>query len=140
MGLALFPKITLLLPEFRMTNEITVVSYVNFMQAIIANGMGDFKADYTAITAKAGDSAALLDDITRCFLPGNSRPRRSRPFAAVDSIASTNTANRLSTATMLVMASLKSITLLRREAISKSGGNLTRTVPKPTRATTFRIS
>lgn len=99
-------------PEFQVTNEVTVVGYVNFMQAIIANGMGDFKADYTAITAKAGDSAALLDEINTVLAAGQlSASTIATIRGAVDSIASTNTANRVSTAILLTMASPEYITL-----------------------------
>ena len=50
-------------PEFQITNEQTVVAYVNYMYALVVNGTGDVKADYTAILAKASDSQALIDEI-----------------------------------------------------------------------------
>ena len=102
----------LVAPEFQVTNEVSVVAYVNFMQAIIPNGMGDFKADYTTINAKAGDSAALLDEINAQLAAGQlSAATIATIRGAVDSIATTNTANRVSTAILLTMASPDYITL-----------------------------
>lgn len=53
----------LLAPEFQITHEISVATYANFMQVVIANGTGtgnDVRADYTAITAIADNADALV--------------------------------------------------------------------------------
>ena len=53
----------LVAPEFQIANEQSVVAYVNYMQALVANGTGDVKPDYTDLAAKAADSAALVDEV-----------------------------------------------------------------------------
>ena len=60
----------LVAPEFQITNELSVVAYVNYMQALIANGSGDFKADYSAILTLAGDSQALIDEVNLVLANG----------------------------------------------------------------------
>ncbi len=47
-------------PEFQLCNESTVAGYLNFMQTLIGNGIGDMKADYTADLALAADAPALV--------------------------------------------------------------------------------
>ncbi len=53
----------LVAPEFQITNESSVVGYVNYMQTVVSSGVGDFKADYTALQALADDAQALLDEL-----------------------------------------------------------------------------
>ena len=99
-------------PEFQITNEVSVVAYVNFMQVLIPSGMGDFKADYTAISAKAADSTALLDEINTILAAGQLTAATIATIrSAVDSIAVANTANRVSTAILLTMAAPEFIAL-----------------------------
>ncbi|UUZ46975.1 hypothetical protein LP420_25495 [Massilia sp. B-10] len=50
-------------PEFQITNESTVVGYVNFMQNTISRGIGDVKADYTALLPLADTAQVLLDEL-----------------------------------------------------------------------------
>jgi len=99
----------LVAPEFQLTSEPTVVAYINYMQSLIVNGAGDFKADYTAITAKAADSQALLDDINLTLAANQlSAATIAQIKTAVDSIASSTPAglaNRVYTAILLVLAS-----------------------------------
>jgi hypothetical protein len=99
----------LVAPEFQITNEQTVVAYVNYMQSLIVNGAGDFRADYGAILALAGDSAALVDEVNLLIAAGQlSSATVSSIRAAVDSIAATGTAgpaNRVYTAILLTLAS-----------------------------------
>jgi len=47
-------------PEFQLCNESTVAGYLNFMQSLIGNGIGDMKPDYTADLALAADPAAMV--------------------------------------------------------------------------------
>ena len=47
----------LVAPEFQITNESSVVGYVNFMQSVVSKGAGDVKADY-AQPAAAGRQRA----------------------------------------------------------------------------------
>ncbi len=99
----------LVAPEFQLTSEPTVVAYINYMQSLIVSGAGDFKADYTAITAKAADSQALLDDINLSLAANQlSAATIAQIKTAVDSIASSTPAglaNRVYTAILLVLAS-----------------------------------
>ncbi|CAM3266855.1 DUF1800 domain-containing protein [Sphingomonas antarctica] len=102
----------LVAPEFQVTNEVSTIAYINFMQTLIQNGMGDFKADYTAITAKAADSAALVDEVNIIVAAGQlSAATIATIRSAVDSIAAANTANRVYTAILLTMASPDYLTL-----------------------------
>ena len=99
----------LVAPEFQITNELSVVAYVNYMQALIANGTGDFKADYSAILTLAGDSQALIDEVNLVLANGQlSSATIAAIKSAVDSIANTGAtgpSNRVMTAILLTMAS-----------------------------------
>ena len=99
----------LVAPEFQITNELSVVAYINYMQALIANGTGDFKADYTTILTLAADSQALIDEVNLVLANGQlSSATVAAIKAAVDSIANTGAtgpSNRVMTAILLTMAS-----------------------------------
>ncbi len=99
----------LVAPEFQITNEITLVAYINFMQIAMRDGFGDFKADFTEYLAKATDSQALLDMINlRIAANQVSAATIAQIKTAVDSIATVTPAdlqNRVNTATLLIMAS-----------------------------------
>ncbi len=105
----------LLAPEFQITNELSVVAFINYMQPIIQNGTGDVRADYTAISALANDSAALVDEVNLVLAAGQlSVATVTAIRAAVDSIATTATnatLNRVYTAILLALASPEYITL-----------------------------
>ncbi|MBA3896764.1 MAG: DUF1800 domain-containing protein [Sphingomonadaceae bacterium] len=95
-------------PEFQITNEPSVVAYLNYMQTLIASGTGDVKANYTDILAKAADSQALIDAVNLTVAAGQvSAATLATVKAAVDSISATGTngpINRVYTAILLVMA------------------------------------
>ena len=99
----------LVAPEFQITNEQTVIAYVNYMYALVLNGTGDVKADYTAILTKASDSQALVDEVNNLLAAGQlSATTLASIKAAVDSIAVTaNNAsqNRVNSAILLTLAS-----------------------------------
>ncbi|WP_203311408.1 DUF1800 domain-containing protein [Sphingomonas beigongshangi] len=105
----------LVAPEFQITNEQSVVAYVNYMQGLVANGTGDVKADYTAILTKASDSAALVDEVNLVLAAGQlSGTTVTAIRAAVDSIATTATnaaQNRVNVAILLTLASPEFITV-----------------------------
>ena len=96
-------------PEFQITNEPTVIAYVNYMQAVIANGAGDAKPDYAALTTIAADSQALLTELNLVLAANQiSEATVARMKSALDTIATTTTAgtlNRIHAAIVLVMAS-----------------------------------
>ncbi|MGY2733951.1 DUF1800 domain-containing protein [Sphingomonas sp. UYP23] len=99
----------LVAPEFQITNEQSVVAYVNFMQTLVASGIGDVKADYTDILTKASDSAALVDEINAVLAAGQlSTTTVAAIRSAVDSIATTATngpTTRVQIAILLALAS-----------------------------------
>lgn len=99
----------LVAPEFQVTNELTVVAYINYMQSLIQSGTGDVKADYTAILTKASDTNALIAEINLVLASGNlSNATISMITDAVNAIGTTTPAllaNRVYTAILLTMAS-----------------------------------
>jgi uncharacterized protein (DUF1800 family) len=94
----------LVAPEFQITNEPSVIAYVNYMAAIIANGSGDFRADYSTISALASDSAALIDQVDILLGAALSAATKASIKSAVDSIAAGAIANRAYTAILLTLA------------------------------------
>lgn len=106
---------SLVAPEFQITNEPSVVAYVNYMQGVIQNGIGnDVRADYAPLIALAADSGALLDEVNLLLAAGQlSAATVAAIRAAVDSISATATngpTNRVYTAILLTMASPEYIT------------------------------
>ncbi len=101
-------------PEFQVTNEPSVVAYVNYMQTLIQNGAGDAKGNYTDILTKAADTQALVDEINLVFAANQlSAATIATIKGAIDSISATGTngpINRVYTAILLVMASPEYIT------------------------------
>ena len=96
-------------PEFQITNEVSVIGYMNFMILSMRDGWGDFKANFADYLAKAADSQALLDLINlRVAANQVSAATIAQIKTAVDSIASatpTDLQNRVNTATTLIMVS-----------------------------------
>ena len=99
----------LVAPEFQITNEQTTVAYVNYMQALVQNGTGDVKADYTDALTRATDSQGLIDDVNLVLAGGQlSTATVASIKAALDSISATTTAgqqNRVYAAILLTLAS-----------------------------------
>lgn len=99
----------LVAPEMQITNEPTVIAYVNYMQGLIQNGTGDVKADYTSILTKASDSQALIDEVNLLVAAGQlSSTTIATIKTAIDAIATTSAAllnNRVYAAILLTMAS-----------------------------------
>jgi len=96
-------------PEFQLCNESTVAGYLNYMQTVIASGVGDLKPDYSADLALAGDAVALVDRYALLLSgDGLSTATKASIATAVGSIKIVTDANRLSriqAAILLVMAS-----------------------------------
>jgi uncharacterized protein (DUF1800 family) len=96
-------------PELEITDESSVAGYINFMQrAISGSGISDVKANYTALTAMATDSAALLAELN-LVLAANQIPATTLATlkTALDSISVSTDAgklNRVYAAVTLVMA------------------------------------
>ena len=104
----------LVAPEFQITNEQSVVAYVNYMQGLVANGTGDTKPDYTDILTRAADSANLVDEINLVLAAGQlSTATVTAIRGAVDSVAATATngpINRVGIAILLTLASPEVLT------------------------------
>ena len=104
----------LVAPEFQITNEQSVVAYVNYMQGLVANGTGDTKPDYTDILTRAADSANLVDEINLVLAAGQlSTATVTAIRGAVDSVAATATngpINRVGIAILLTLASPEFLT------------------------------
>jgi uncharacterized protein (DUF1800 family) len=106
---------SLVAPEFQLTNEPSVIAYINYMQGVIQNGIGnDVRADYAPLIAMAADSGALVDEVNLLLAAGQlSAATVAAIRAAVDSISATATngpTNRVYTAILLTMASPEYIT------------------------------
>jgi uncharacterized protein (DUF1800 family) len=99
----------LVAPELQLTNEQSVVGYINYMQLLVGQGTGDVKADYAAILARAGDSAALVDEVNLLLAAGQLPAATTGAIrTAVDSVSATATngpINRVGIAILLTLAS-----------------------------------
>ncbi|WP_426209029.1 DUF1800 domain-containing protein [Massilia sp. TWP1-3-3] len=60
----------LVAPEFQITNESTVVGYVNFMQNVIGSGIGDLVPDYSTLLPLAETARALVDEVNLVLAAG----------------------------------------------------------------------
>ncbi len=98
----------LVAPEFQMANEPSVIAYVNYMQTLIANGAGEARPNYDALTPLATDSQALLAELN-VVLAANQigATTISQMKTALDTISVATNAgilNRIQAAILLVMA------------------------------------
>jgi len=99
---------SLVAPEFQITNESSVVGYINYMQTAVSSGIGDVKADYSALVTLADDSQALLDEINVVLAAGQVGAATIATFkAALDAMPSGTAAarnNRIYAALVLMLA------------------------------------
>ncbi|MBI3369080.1 MAG: DUF1800 domain-containing protein [Burkholderiales bacterium] len=99
----------LVAPEFQITNETSVAGYLNVMQSAIGNGHADIRAAYTAELALATDPAALVDRLDRLLcayqLSASTRSLVINTVTGMPGTSSTDKANRVYAAVLLVMAS-----------------------------------
>ena len=81
-------------PEFQLLNESTVAGYLNFMQGVIANGIGELKPVYTAFDALALDPPKLVAQLA-LLLAGDTISGNTQTLIAnaVGAIAASNVAN-----------------------------------------------
>ena len=63
-------KAALVAPEFQLTNESSVIGYVNFMQKAVSSGAGNVKAVYTTLMPLADDTARLIDELNIVLAAG----------------------------------------------------------------------
>ena len=57
-------------PEFQITNESSVIGYLNFIKRAVAGGIGDLTPDYSSLMPLADDAAALLAEINLVLAAG----------------------------------------------------------------------
>ena len=98
----------LVAPEFQITNEPSVIAYVNYMAALLVNGAGDFRPDYAEMVALAGNSQALIDEVDLLLGARLGTTAKDSIRAAIDAIPTTATnasLNRTYTAVLLTLAS-----------------------------------
>lgn len=95
-------------PEFQLCNETTVAGYLNFMQAVIQNGIGELKPDYTTELPQANDAGGLVARYNLLLAGGRlGADTLATITSAVSSIAASNDTgrlNRVRAAILLVMA------------------------------------
>ena len=96
-------------PEFQLCNESTVAGYLNYMQTVIASGVGELKPNYSAELTLANDAPALVDKWALLLAGGGiSVVTLNAIKTAVGSItASSDSArlNRIQATILLLMAS-----------------------------------
>ncbi|MFM7850148.1 MAG: DUF1800 family protein [Rubrivivax sp.] len=98
----------LLAPEFQVTDEISVVAYVNFMQDVIANGFDDIKANYAALKDVSVDAPALVDKVALWFngrLSAQSRQDMVEAINAMPADTEVQRIRRQHAAVLLIMSS-----------------------------------
>jgi uncharacterized protein (DUF1800 family) len=95
-------------PEFQVTNEPSLIAYINYLHTVIVNGAGEAQPDYSALVALAPDNQSLLDELNTVLAAGQlSAATVAQMKTALDSIAADTSAgvnNRIRAALTLVMA------------------------------------
>ncbi|MES2129618.1 MAG: DUF1800 domain-containing protein [Pseudomonadota bacterium] len=98
----------LVAPEFQITNESSVVGYINYMQGAISKGIGDVRADYSALVPLADNAQALVDELNIVLVAGQLDTASVALIkGAIDGMAAGTDAargNRINAALVLVMA------------------------------------
>ena len=86
---------SLVAPEMQLTNESTVVGYVNYMQHAVSVGVSDVVADYSSLLPLADNATSLLTEINLVLAAGQiSASNLTLLITAVNSMASGTDANR----------------------------------------------
>ena len=95
-------------PEFQITNESSVVGYINFMQRMVSTASATSRRNYASLVPLAADSAALLDEINLVLAAGTvSTTTLASLKSALDTISAATDAgksNRIYAALTLVAA------------------------------------
>jgi uncharacterized protein (DUF1800 family) len=96
-------------PEMQITEETSVVGYLNYMQTAIRSGTGnahDVKADYAAELALANTPELLLDRVNLLLMQNQmSSDLRSKIIGAINSNPNNSQLNKVCLAIFLTMAS-----------------------------------
>lgn len=104
-----FDAMAMVAPEFQITNESSVVGYLNYMQQVVAGkSVGDVAADYTALSAIADDASALVAELNTVLAAGRLASATTGALAmAVQTMPAGSAAtrlNRVRAALVLVLA------------------------------------
>ncbi|MBC3877641.1 DUF1800 domain-containing protein [Undibacterium sp. FT79W] len=99
---------SLVAPEFQITNESTVVGYVNFMQRLVSLGNTDLIPDYSSLLPLAENAPALLKEINIVLAAGQISDETLNNIATAVNTMPTGTDarknNRIYAALTLVLA------------------------------------
>jgi uncharacterized protein (DUF1800 family) len=99
---------SLVAPEFQITNESTVVGYVNFMQRLVSLGNTDLIPDYSSLLPLAENAPALLKEINIVLAAGQISDETLNNIATAINTMPTGTDarknNRIYAALTLVLA------------------------------------
>ncbi|MBC3926590.1 DUF1800 family protein [Undibacterium sp. CY21W] len=99
---------SLVAPEFQITNESTVVGYVNFMQRLVSLGNTDLIPDYSSLLPLAENAPALLKEINLVLAAGQISDETLNNIATAVNTMPTGTDarknNRIYAALTLVLA------------------------------------
>ena len=102
-------KAGLVAPEFQILDEPHAISWVNSMERVINNGVGEMQPNYAAYTAIAANSQTLLNQLNLVLAANQiSSATISLMKTALDTIPANTDAgllNRVRAAILLVMAS-----------------------------------
>jgi uncharacterized protein (DUF1800 family) len=105
----------LVAPEFQITNESSVVGYINTMQRAVSTGFGDVLGDYTAVLPLADTPASLLAELNTVLAGGQLGAATITTIRSAIDTMPTGTAtarrNRVQAALVLVLAAPEFIVL-----------------------------
>ena len=98
----------LVAPEFQITNESTVIGYVNYMQRAVSAGVGDVRANYSPLLPLADNAQSLVDELNTVLVAGqlnaSSLASITSALNSMPSGTDTNRNNRIYAALTLVLA------------------------------------
>ena len=94
-------------PEFQITNESSVVGWANYMQGVVANGIGETRPDYSAELALAADAPALVARVALLLagdgLDADTAATISSAVASISAATDAGKLNRVRAAVHLVL-------------------------------------
>lgn len=101
-------KLGLVAPEMQITNESTVVGYINWMQTVIQSGVGEVKPNYAGWLTQANDAPALVNKIALLLSAGqlsaSSIATITQAVASINPTSDSARLNRIYASILLVMA------------------------------------
>lgn len=103
-----FSSAGLVAPELQITNESSVIGYINWMQSVIQSGAGEVKANYADWLTQASDAPALVNKLALLLAAGqlssNTLSSISNAVASINPSSDSARLNRIYAAILLVMA------------------------------------